>query len=75
MFRNCEVFWRNGLEGVFISLMFGLGLGCCYDSFLWWEVGVGCGQGAGGRVELGEWRLGERKTLRGEGERRALEVD
>ncbi|RVW52377.1 RNA-binding protein 2 [Vitis vinifera] len=30
--------------------------------------------GAGGRVELGEWRLGERKTLRGEGERRALET-
>ena len=36
---------------------------------------MGCGQGAGGRVELGEWTLGERKTLRGEGERRALEVD
>ena len=59
----------NRLEGVFIFLMFGSGLGYCCDSFFCggkWECGVG-------RVEAG--RLCERKTLRGEGERHALEVD
>ena len=40
----------NRLEGVFIFLMFGSGLGYCYDSFLWWEVGVWCGQGRGREI-------------------------